>query len=261
MKLWMHSTFVSCLLLASLDTEAQGAYEIQVYASPTMPKGATIFELHSNYTIKGNKMVVDGVYPTHKALNETIEITTGVVKNYEMGFYFFTSAPDSGHYSVVGVNFRHRVQVPDSWGWPVGVSLSAEVGYQKRAFNASPWNGEIRPIVDKQIKNLYVSLNPTLELNFQNNDDKGEAVEFAPNFKAYYLVTKLVGVGFETYSNFGPVFNWSSSHLQEHQIFATVDLFWSPLWEFNAGVGWGLNDNTDPLVAKLILGRRFGLKK
>ena len=256
-----HLAFVSCLLLGSLEAQSQGAYEIQVYASPVMPKGATIVELHSNYTIKGNKLVIEGVRPTYKALNETIEVTTGVLKNYEMGFYLYQSIPDSGGYTVVGVNFRHRVQVPDSWNWPVGVSLSAEVGYQKRDYNISPWNGEIRPIVDKQIKNLYLALNPTLELSFQNNDEKGEAVQFAPNFKAYYLLTQVIGIGFETYHNFGPVFNWSSSELQEHQIFATVDLFWSPLWEFNVGLGWGLNDNTDPLVAKLILGRRFGLKR
>jgi len=261
MKIFSHYAFVSSLLLCCLDAESQGAYEIQVYASPVMSKGATIVELHSNYTIKGNKMVVDGVLPTYRAINETIEVTTGVIKNFEMGFYLFQSIPDSGHYTVVGVNIRPRVQVPAEWNWPVGVSLSAEVGYQKREFNSSPWNGEIRPIVDKQIKNLYLSFNPTLELNFQNNDEKGEAVQFAPNFKAQYLVTKLIGIGIETYSNFGPVFNWSSSQLQEHQIFATVDLFWSPLWEFNAGLGWGLNNNTDPLVAKLILGRRFGLKK
>jgi len=43
---------------------AQGSYEIQVYGSDLVSPGATMFELHSNFTIEGSKTVVDGQYPT-----------------------------------------------------------------------------------------------------------------------------------------------------------------------------------------------------
>ena len=44
---------------------------------------------------------------------------------------------------------------------------------------------------------------------------------------------------------------------QQHQIFPTLDLNFSPDWEFNLGIGIGLTRRTDDLMVKLILGRRF----
>src|SRR5580658_9319474 len=54
---------------------AQGSYEIQVYGSDLVDPGATMFELHSNFTFEGSKTVVDGMYPTEHQLHETLEIT------------------------------------------------------------------------------------------------------------------------------------------------------------------------------------------
>lgn len=38
---------------------AQAENDIQVYASPTIQHKWTIFELHSNYTLRGNKFLSD----------------------------------------------------------------------------------------------------------------------------------------------------------------------------------------------------------
>jgi hypothetical protein len=46
--------------------------------------------------------------------------------------------------------------VPESWHWPVGVSLSNEFGYQRRDFFPDTWTWEIRPIVDKKIGRWYL---------------------------------------------------------------------------------------------------------
>ncbi len=35
--------------------------------------GATMFELHSNFTLEGSKTIVDGQYPTEHQLHETLE--------------------------------------------------------------------------------------------------------------------------------------------------------------------------------------------
>ena len=35
-------------------------------------------ELHSNYTVEGQKYVIDGVYPTNHQEHETLEITQGL---------------------------------------------------------------------------------------------------------------------------------------------------------------------------------------
>ena len=42
---------------------------------------------------------------------------------------------------------------------------------------------------------------------------------------------------------------------QQHQIFPTIDLNITPLWEINFGLG--LTGATDHLIAKMILGYRF----
>ncbi len=48
----------------------QGSYEIQVYGSDLVDPGATMFELHNNFTFQGSKSVVDGMYPTEHQLHE-----------------------------------------------------------------------------------------------------------------------------------------------------------------------------------------------
>ena len=76
--------------LAALTAHAQGNYEIQVYGSDTVAPGNTMVELHSNFTSDGQRKVIDGVAPTYRAEHETIEITQGINKWSELGFYIFT---------------------------------------------------------------------------------------------------------------------------------------------------------------------------
>src|SRR3954464_208298 len=74
----------------SLSTSAQDSYEIQVYGSETVPGGRTMVELHSNFTIDGQRETVNDVYPSHHAIHETLEITHGFTPWFETGFYVFT---------------------------------------------------------------------------------------------------------------------------------------------------------------------------
>src|SRR6476659_2489547 len=137
---------------------SQENYEIQVYSSPTMTKGSTIFELHSNYTFSGTRMKTEGVTPTNHSLHETLEVTHGIGENFELGFYLFTNYTSGFGYKVIGTHIRPRITAPQKWNWPVGVSLSTEVGYQSRYYSEDTWNVEIRPIVDKQAGRFYFSL-------------------------------------------------------------------------------------------------------
>src|SRR5438270_5264846 len=63
------------LMLASAGVaSAQDNYEIQVYPYETVPKGATMLELHSNYTAIGRAEPLNGVSATNHAVHETVEI-------------------------------------------------------------------------------------------------------------------------------------------------------------------------------------------
>src|SRR5580704_17501086 len=87
---------------------AQGSYEVQVYGSDLVAPGATMFELHSNFTIEGSKTVVNGQYPTEHQEHETLEITHGFSDWFELGFYVFTSVDSRVGRQWVGDHIRPR---------------------------------------------------------------------------------------------------------------------------------------------------------
>ncbi len=244
------------VLLACPVASAQDNYEIQVYPSETVRAGHTMIELHSNFTISGSKTTQNGVAPTEHAWHETIEITRGFTSWFETGFYIFTSARPGGGWEWVGDHIRPRVRVPESWHWPVGVSLSTEIGYQRRKFAEDTWSWEIRPIIDKELGRWYWSFNPTFDRALHGpNADRG--FEFSPNLKVSYAATRRIAIGFEYYGALGPVTGFDPVAEQEHQLFPTLDVDFGPQWEFNLGLGIGMTRSTDHLIAKMILGYRF----
>ncbi|PYU84152.1 MAG: hypothetical protein DMG51_10915, partial [Acidobacteria bacterium] len=122
----------ACLLACTalpLPANAQGNYEIQVYPYETVEPHHTMVELHSNFTLQGSKSTDDGTLPTNHQWHETIEITHGFDSWFETGFYIFTSAKNGQGWDYVGSHIRPRVRVPPQWHWPVGISLSNEIGW------------------------------------------------------------------------------------------------------------------------------------
>jgi hypothetical protein len=235
---------------------AQDNYEIQVYGSETVAPGRTMVELHSNYTIDGESHEVNGVLPSRHAFHETLEITHGFTPWFETGFYVFSSIQPGHGWEWVGDHIRPRVRVPEEWHWPVGVSLSTEIGYQQRKFSEDTWTWELRPIIDKQWGPLYVAVNPALEKSL-HGPNSNQPFAFAPSIKASVDLNKLIAVGVEYYSSLGTVSRLDRWNEQQQQVFPTLDLNFSPDWEFNLGVGFGLTRSTDDLIVKLILGYRF----
>ncbi len=235
---------------------AQDNYEIQVYDADTVEPGHTMVELHSNFTIDGSKKITDGLYPTNHAEHETIEITHGFTDWFETGFYIFTSLRSGQGWQWVGDHIRPRFRVPGRWHWPVGVSISNEIGYQRRPFSLDTWTWEIRPIVDQKIGKWYWSLNPTLDRAW-HGPDVNQGVVFSPNFKFSYDFTPKIAGGLEYYGSVGPITGFNPVSQQQHQFFPAIDLNVAPQWEINFGMGVGVTRATDHLIVKMILGYRF----
>ncbi len=244
------------MLACCCGAAAQDNYEIQVYGSDTVPRGNTMLEFHTNYTAAGRRFAVNGVVPTNHAIHETIEITHGFTDWFETGFYIFTSAGAGQSWSWVGDHIRPRFHIPESWHWPVGVSLSTEIGYQRPLFSEDTWTVEIRPIVDKQLGRWYFAVNPALERALVGRNTN-EGFAFSPNVKISYDVVKQASFGLEYYGGLGPVTGLNALAEQEHQFFPAVDLNVSPRWEINFGVGVGVTRSTDHLIVKTIVGYRF----
>jgi len=199
---------------------------------------------------------VDGVLPDNHALHETIEVTHGFNSWFEVGFYFFTSERSGAGIDWVGDHIRPRVRVPESWHWPVGVSLSTEIGYQRPSFSSDTWTWEIRPIVDKRLGRWYLALNPALERSF-HGPSVNKGLEFSPDAKVSYDFTPKVAFGMEYYGAFGPITGFDPVGEQQHQFYPAFDLNLAPQWEINFGVGVGVTASTDHLIAKAIVGYRF----
>ena len=235
-----------------VDVFSQEAYEIQVYASNTMPKRSMIIELHSNVSPEGPE-----ANKKYRPLHETLEITVGLADNFELGFYVFTRVLN-GKVQYIGNNIRPRVMAPTSWDLPVGLSLSTEFGYELDPdSSAVNWGMEIRPVIDKTAGKWYFAFNPNFERVFVS----GAFFEFTPAFKTYYLVKPTVALGLEYYGNVGKFTNWWPGDQQYHQLYGAIDLFVDPRLEFNLGVGRGLTSVSEAWNVKLLLGWRIKWSK
>jgi len=243
-------------LLSPLGSAAQNNYEIQVYPSEIVAPGRTMIELHSNMALRGTTQTIDGVLPTQGALHETLEITHGFTPWFEIALYTFTSIQPGMDWRWVGNHLRPRVRIPESWDWPVGLSFSVEFGYQERGFSTDTWTVEFRPIIDKRWGPWYLAFNPAFGLSL-SGEGAGQGLDFNPALKISYDLSRKMAAGIEYYGAFGPVRGFDPLSQQQQQLFPAIDLNLGPDWELNFGVGFGLTEATDPLIVKMILGRRF----
>lgn len=248
---------VVMLSLAALRLQAQDNYEIQVYGAELVPRGATMFELHSNYTRKSGVAIDPGMFSSDHAYHETLEITHGFTDFFELGYYNFTSIQPGGGYRWVGTHLRPRFSIPERWHWPVGVSLSQEFGYQRSAFSGDTWTWEFRPIIDQKIGRFYWSINPVLGLSLKG-EAQGQSPDFAPNVQVNYDVSKRLNLALEYYGSFGPVSALEPFRQTEQELFPAINYDFGPDWEFNLGAGIALTNVTDRVLLKMIVGRRIG---
>jgi hypothetical protein len=251
----LEKTYIPIIVFVFLSgyIAAQDDYEIQVYSSQTTQKNTTLFELHSNFTPSGNKQYSDKIFPSDKIFHETLEITHGFSDIFEIGIYFFNAVGSDGRSGYAGSHIRPRIRVPDSWNLPVGLSLGSEIGYQRIGFFNNHWLFEIHPIIDKQLGKFYIAINPTFDWNIDRSND----FEFNPCMMTSYKICSKADLGLEWYSGYGQVQDLLPFS-QEHQVlFLATNIDFSTKWEFNAGIGRGLNASTDSWIIKCIVGRSF----
>jgi hypothetical protein len=249
-------------LLVALPVVIAGAqenYEIQVYGAKTADRGTTFFELHSNYTGSGSRMLDGTVLPTNNAIHETLEITHGFSDIFEVGFYIFTTANQGTGWQFVGSHIRPRIRAPDSWKLPVGLSLSTEFGPVSTKCDANNWGIELRPIIDQTVGDVYWAFNPTVGWALKGPDagTGAKGMIFNPNIKVQWNVTKLVGIGAEYYGVTGSINRMAPASEQSHIVYPSIDLDFSDDWEFNIGYGVRVAGTGDHDIIKMIIGRRF----
>jgi hypothetical protein len=241
-----------CFIFSCLPSFSQTNYEIQVYASELVKPQQTMFELHSNTTLK--KVSDDHLF-SQNYFRETVEITHGFNKWFELGSYLFTDMGSEGSTAIVGVHLRPRFAIPAEYNLPVGISLSTEFGYVRGIYSYPSWTLEFRSIIDKKWNSLYLALNPVIALSDDNH--KILPAEFEFDMKTSVDVSKKIAMGIEYYGGYGAFNDFLPYRQQQHQVFGVIDVDFGPQWEFNSGLGWSLNQASDRLIIKFIFGRRF----
>ena len=227
------SASLATLPLLARTASAQENYEIQVYLSATAAPRTTLFELHSNFTGSGSTLRAGRVLPTNHALHETLEITHGFSDIFEVGFYLFASENVGDGVQFVGTHIRPRIRAPESWGLPVGLSLSTEFGPTDAKFDANAWGMELRPIVDQQRDDLSWAFNPNLEWALKG-PDAGQGLRGVSVNPSLKLALKV-----------------------RPKYAATSDFFLAPEWELNIGYGLLVAGRGDENILKVIFGRRL----
>ena len=244
------------LALAAMPAAGQDNYEIQVYGSELVAKGATMVELHSNFTTRGSMEP----FGSYHALHETLEITHGFSDFFELGFYQFTSVQRNGGLQYVGNHIRPRFSVPQHVQLPVGLSLSQEIGYVRSDFSEDTWTWEVRPIIDKTIGRFYLALNPVLGFVL-SGPNKGGSPDFSPQAQVGFDLTPKVNLALEYYGTTGTLAKSEPFKNTEQYLYPAVNIDFGPEWEFNVATGLPLTSITDRVLFKMIIGHRFGAKK
>ena len=143
------------LSLIVLTIQAQDPFEIQIYEYETAPKGMWNLETHINYIGKGTKSFEGSVAPTNNQFHLTYELTRGITDHFETAGYLVLAHRPGGGYEYVGWRIRPRVRLPQSWGLPVDVSVSGEVGFPREQYEENSVTLEIRPIIEKKFGYLF----------------------------------------------------------------------------------------------------------
>ena len=72
------------------------------------------------------------------------------------------------------------------------------------------------------------------------------------------MINKKVGLGIEYYGALGSFKELLPGNLQEHLLGPMIDLYIHPMWEINGGLLFGLTENSNQRILKILLGRRRG---
>ena len=171
-----------CSVLAS-RAAAQDLFEIQVYPYQTVPPGKTMVELHNNYFPSGTTDAPLGEFAMNHQAHTTLEVTHGFTNYFECAGYLVTASYVPGHGGkYAGARIRPRFRLPETPNFFFNVSLSFELGFNRREFEANTRTLEIRPILEHEEGRLYLSINPNMSKALKGPDSDA-GLEFEPGVK------------------------------------------------------------------------------
>jgi hypothetical protein len=228
--------------------------EIQVYTGGLETPGKVNLTIHSNYTPDGRTVagVPGGIVP-QGSVNGAFEWAYGVTEWFEAGTYLpvYTITRDR-KVELDGAKLRALFAVPHADTRRFFYGVNFEFSFNARHWEQSRHSGEIRPIVGARSGPWDFIVNPILDTSF----DGLSHLDFAPSVRLAYNRSPKFALAAEHYADFGQVHHFEPAASQEHNLFGVAD-FSRPLFDLEAGIGFGLTKASDKLVLKAIVSHTF----
>jgi hypothetical protein len=237
---------------AAASLQAALPDEIQVYTDDINKPGESGLELHVNTTPRGtNRQDYPGEVTTHHGLRITPEFSYGLTRDFEAGLYLPIVYAGSDA-ALAGFKLRLKwlpLRGDEDTG---GAFLGANAEYSNLAyrFSASRHNGELRLIGGYRNRDWLLAVNPVFIRAFSAGSPEPNT-QFELGYKLSRRTAEGIGIGFEYYNEKGQWSRFDPGAKQGKTLFLALDVERKP-WIFNAGIGRGLNQETDRWTVKMI---------
>jgi hypothetical protein len=239
-------------LWALSGQQANATDEIQVYDAGIAAVGQFTIQQHLNYVAGGqtNPPFPGGLASNH-SLNGTPEFAYGVTDWWEIGLYLPFSITNQQFYSDA-FKLRTLFVSPHAEQHDLFYGVNFELSNETPPFAQTRWAMEIRPIIGVRNSEYELIVNPIVDIGFGKY---GEA-DFTPAVRVAKKLGQDLSAGFEYYSDFGKIGDFSALSEQRHTLFAVTD-FKIGVFDVDLGIGHGLTPASDRWVAKTIIGYAF----
>ena len=227
--------------------------EIQVYSDDKEDAGASSVDFHNNYTMGSRKTPQYlGEQAPNNVYRLTPEFNFGLTDTLELGVYLLTTRSPSGEWNSQGYKLRLKYIAPhDNEGFFWGLNL--ETGKQNLAVSATPYNTELKTILGWNQEKWKYAVN--FNTAGSSNTGAGPLSEEV-SFKINYVLDGVTQVGLESYNELGPLRSFQGLSSNSKTIFGVVDTEVAG-HELNAGIGHGLNGESDKWIIKFIVNNKF----
>jgi hypothetical protein len=230
---------------------AQDSFEVQVYESDLVPVNQYELDMHNIFVGHGSTQWDGTVAPSNHQAHVAFEFTRGMTDSFEMGSYLLLAHRPDGSSEYAGFRLRPRVKAPSGWKLPVGLSLSAEIGFPQLQYEPNHVTLEIRPIIDKTIGRWKFDINPIITFAF-NGPEASQGMGLEPEgMIAYAIIPDQFRLMLEYYTALGPVHRLLPLDEQVHLLYPKIEYAFSEFFTVNAGIGMGLTSASDALTWSL----------
>lgn len=243
------------LLLAAWPFAARAQTdEIQVYDAAIAEPGHVEVTLHNNFAPDGlSQPRYPGATVSNHSWNGTLETAYGVADWWELGLYMPVYTFSGGTVQLDGGKVRSEFVVPDAANRTFFYGVNFELSINNKHWDDHSPSAEIRGILGLHLGPWELVWNPIADSGFNGwgNMSLAPAERIAYNFSGSYTLA------IEHYADYGPIRAMAPLNRSYQELFAVADYNLDAATSFEVGMGFGLTNQSDRLLIKLIINHAF----